>query len=88
MTMSFNVFTAAAAQAELERVVWASSETTLGLPFDVPPRHAPADEVFPDVTVTREVGEFGTLLAVDRARAALDFVPRHSWRDHVAPGAS
>jgi nucleoside-diphosphate-sugar epimerase len=25
-------------------VVWASSETTLGLPFDVPPRYAPVDE--------------------------------------------
>src|SRR6266536_1712378 len=43
MTMNFNVFTAAA-QARLERVVWASSETTLGLPFDVPPRYAPVDE--------------------------------------------
>jgi nucleoside-diphosphate-sugar epimerase len=43
MTMNFNVFTAAA-QANLERVVWASSETTLGLPFDEPPRYAPVDE--------------------------------------------
>jgi len=25
-------------------VVWASSETTIGLPFDVPPRYAPIDE--------------------------------------------
>jgi nucleoside-diphosphate-sugar epimerase len=43
MTMNFNVFTAAA-RARLSRVVWASSETTLGLPFDVPPRYAPVDE--------------------------------------------
>jgi nucleoside-diphosphate-sugar epimerase len=43
MTMNFNVFTAAA-EAGLDRVVWASSETTLGLPFDVPPRYAPVDE--------------------------------------------
>jgi nucleoside-diphosphate-sugar epimerase len=43
MTMNFNVFQAAA-QAGLSRVVWASSETTLGLPFDVPPRYAPVDE--------------------------------------------
>jgi nucleoside-diphosphate-sugar epimerase len=43
MTMNFNVFQAAA-QAGLTRVVWASSETTLGLPFDVPPRYAPVDE--------------------------------------------
>jgi nucleoside-diphosphate-sugar epimerase len=43
MTMNFNVFTAAA-QVRLDRVVWASSETTLGLPFDLPPRYAPVDE--------------------------------------------
>jgi nucleoside-diphosphate-sugar epimerase len=43
MTMNFNVFSAAA-KAGLSRVVWASSETTLGLPFDVPPRYAPVDE--------------------------------------------
>ncbi len=43
ITMNFNVFHAAA-QAGLERVVWASSETTLGLPFDVPPRYVPVDE--------------------------------------------
>ena len=43
MTMNFNVFQAAA-ETGLERVVWASSETTLGLPFDVPPRYAPVDE--------------------------------------------
>jgi nucleoside-diphosphate-sugar epimerase len=43
MAMNFNVFQAAA-KAGLSRVVWASSETTLGLPFDVPPRYAPVDE--------------------------------------------
>jgi nucleoside-diphosphate-sugar epimerase len=43
MSMNFNVFHAAAAVG-LERVVWASSETTLGLPFDVPPRYVPVDE--------------------------------------------
>jgi nucleoside-diphosphate-sugar epimerase len=43
MAMNFNVFRAAS-QAGLARVVWASSETTLGLPFDVPPRYAPVDE--------------------------------------------
>jgi nucleoside-diphosphate-sugar epimerase len=44
MTMNFNVFQAAA-NLGLSRVVWASSETTLGLPFDVPPRYAPVDSV-------------------------------------------
>jgi nucleoside-diphosphate-sugar epimerase len=189
--MNSHVFLAAA-QLGLRRVVWASSETTLGLPFDVPPRYAPVDEdhypyptttyalskvasetmaehvalwsgipfvalrfsnifapedyrlvptywddpysrkwnlwgyidvrdaaqscrlaldapiegsatfiiaaadtimnrpsaellreVFPDVKLTREVGEFGTLLAIDRAREALGFRPAHSWRDEV-----
>ncbi len=194
MTMNFSVFQAAAS-LDLSRVVWASSETTLGLPFDVPPRYAPVDEdhypvptttyalskvasettaghiaqwsgipfvalrfsnimspadyerfpaawadplarrwnlwgyiderdaaaacrlaleipaetvagspsfiiaaadtvmdrpsadllaeVFPGVELTRDVGKFGTLLAIDRAREVLGFEPRHSWRDHV-----
>ena len=194
ITMNFNVFQAAAA-LKLDRVVWASSETTLGLPFDTPPRYAPVDEdhypvptstyalskvasetiaghlaqwsglpyialrfsnimapedygwfaefqddpatrkwnlwgyidqrdvaqscrlaleadpatvqgnpafiiaaadtvmdrpsagllaeVFPGVKLTRDVGEFGTLLAIDRAREVLGFAPAHSWRDHV-----
>ena len=194
ITMNFNVFQAAAA-LKLDRVVWASSETTLGLPFDTPPRYAPVDEdhypvptstyalskvasetiashiadwsdipyialrfsnimapedyqwfaefqddpnqrkwnlwgyidqrdvaqscrlaleadpgtvagspafiiaaadtvmnrpsaellgqVFPAVTLTRDVGEFGTLLAIDRAREVLGFQPEHSWRDDV-----
>ena len=194
ITMNFNVFQAAAA-LKLSRVVWASSETTLGLPFDTPPRYAPVDEdhypvptstyalskvasetiaahiadwsgipyialrfsnimapedyqwfaefqddpdkrrwnlwgyidqrdvaqscrlaleadaskvtggpafiiaaadtvmnrpsaellaqVYPRVKLTRDVGEFGTLLAIDRAREVLGFQPEHSWRDHV-----
>ena len=194
ITMNFNVFQAAAA-LKLSRVVWASSETTLGLPFDTPPRYAPVDEdhypvptstyalskvasetiaahiadwsgipyialrfsnimapedyqwfaefqddpdkrrwnlwgyidqrdvaqscrlaleadagtvqgnpafiiaaadtvmnrpsaellaeVYPSVKLTRDVGEFGTLLAIDRAREVLGFAPAHSWRDHV-----
>jgi nucleoside-diphosphate-sugar epimerase len=198
MTMNFNVFQAAASR-KLDRVVWASSETTLGLPFDVPPLYAPVDEehypvptstyalskvasetiaghlaqwsgigfvalrfsnimapdsyqefpsfwpdpharkwnlwgyiderdaaascrlalqvsaesvkgnpafiiaaadtvmnrpsaellaeVYPDVPLTRDVGEFGTLLAIDRAREVLGFEPSHSWRDHVSPAA-
>jgi len=31
----------------VRRVVWASSETTLGLPFDQPPDYAPVDERHP-----------------------------------------
>ena len=41
--MNHSVFTAAIMH-RLSRVVWASSETTLGLPFDQPPRYAPIDE--------------------------------------------
>jgi nucleoside-diphosphate-sugar epimerase len=191
VTMNFNVFYGAA-QVGLSRVVWASSETTLGLPFDEPPRYVPIDEehyplptttyslskvvsetlaeqiaawsgipfvglrfsnilgpedyrlfpsywddarlrkwnlwsyidvrdaatacrlslegpvqgaasfiiaasdtvmnrptaellaeVFPDVPSTREVGEFGSLLSSERAREALGFEPRHSWRDDL-----
>ncbi len=40
---TYNVF-AAAASHRLKRVVWASSETVLGLPFDRPPDFAPIDE--------------------------------------------
>jgi len=198
ITMNFNVFQAAAS-LKLSRVVWASSETTLGLPFDTPPRYAPVDEehypvptttyalskvasetiaghiaqwsgipfvalrfsnimapewyqefpdywddphrrkwnlwgyidqrdvalscrlaleapaenikgsaafiiaaadtvmnrpsaellaeVYPGVRLTREISEFGTLLAIDRARDVLGFEPAHSWRDHVSPAA-
>jgi nucleoside-diphosphate-sugar epimerase len=37
----------AATRLGLKRVVWASSETTLGLPFDQPPDYAPVDEQHP-----------------------------------------
>lgn len=43
---TYNVFTAAADRG-VERVVWASSETVLGLPFDEPPAYAPVDEDHP-----------------------------------------
>ena len=189
--MNSNVFLAAA-QLGLRRVVWASSETTLGLPFDIPPRYAPIDEdhypfatttyalskvvgetmashvaqwsgipfvalrfsnifepgeyerlraawadpaarrwnlwgyidvrdvasacrlaldapvegarayiiaaadtvmprssaellneVFPGVPLVRDVGEFGTLLAIDRAKEELGWTPSYSWRDVI-----
>ncbi len=40
---TYNVFAAAVATGA-DRVVWASSETVLGLPFDTPPLFAPIDE--------------------------------------------
>ena len=41
--MTYNAF-AAAQRLGIDRVVWASSETTIGLPFDTPPRYVPIDE--------------------------------------------
>ena len=192
VTMNFNVLNAAVT-AGLSRVVWASSETTLGLPFsDIPPEYVPVDEQhyprstttyalskvvseamavelnrwsqipmvalrlsnvyevheyellptlwddvrsrdfnlwsyidvrdaasscrmaleanvsgaesviiaaadtimtrptrellaerFPDVPVRRELGEFETLLSIDRARDLLGWEPAHSWRDEL-----
>lgn len=43
---SYNVF-AAARVAGIRNVVWASSETVLGLPFDEPPPYLPVDEDVP-----------------------------------------
>lgn len=42
---TFNVFQAARI-AGVKKVVWASSETVLGLPFDVPPPYVPVDEEY------------------------------------------
>ncbi|MEP7021097.1 MAG: NAD(P)-dependent oxidoreductase, partial [Pseudonocardiales bacterium] len=46
MTSTYNVF-AAARLAAITNIVWASSETVLGLPFDVPPPYVPVDEEYP-----------------------------------------
>ncbi len=47
MTSTYNIFSAAVT-LHLERVVWASSETTIGLPFDrEQPAYAPIDEDHP-----------------------------------------
>lgn len=47
MSSTYNIFVAALALG-LERIVWASSETTLGLPFDrEQPAYAPIDEAHP-----------------------------------------
>jgi len=40
-----------------------------------------AADVFPGVTVRRELGEHETMLAIDKARRVLGFDPQHSWRD-------
>lgn len=43
---TFNVFWAAT-RLGIRRIVYASSETVLGLPFDVPPPYIPVDEDYP-----------------------------------------
>lgn len=46
MPTTHNVFSAAR-RAGVKQVVWASSETVLGLPFDTPPPYIPVDEDYP-----------------------------------------
>jgi nucleoside-diphosphate-sugar epimerase len=58
---TYNVFTAAV-RAGIRRIVWASSETILGLPFDTPPAFVPLDETHPDrpewsYSLTKKLGE-------------------------------
>ena len=40
-------------------------------------------EQFPNVRVTKELGEHETLLSIDKARRLLGYEPKHSWRDGV-----
>jgi nucleoside-diphosphate-sugar epimerase len=60
VTSTHAVFSAAA-KLKLRRVVWASSETTLGLPFERPPDYAPVDEahMYPETSyaLSKVVGE-------------------------------
>ena len=44
---TFHVFQAAARLLRIRNVVWASSETLLGYPFDKPPAYVPLDEEVP-----------------------------------------
>lgn len=46
MMSTYNVFEAAR-RLGIKNVVWASSETVLGLPFDTPPPYVPVDEEYP-----------------------------------------
>jgi nucleoside-diphosphate-sugar epimerase len=58
---TYNVFSAAR-HFGVRNVVWASSETVLGLPFDTPPPYAPVDEEYPprpesSYSLSKTVGE-------------------------------
>ena len=73
---TWNVFHAAST-APLGRVVWASSETVLGLPFERPPDFAPIDETITprpesSYALSKLVGE--TLAAQLNRRTGIPFV--------------
>ena len=62
-----------------QNVIIAAADTVMNRPS----REVLA-EVFPDARLSREIGEFDTLLAIDRARQVLGYQPRHSWRDQIS----
>ncbi|MFL5720583.1 MAG: NAD-dependent epimerase/dehydratase family protein [Chloroflexota bacterium] len=73
---TYNVFAAAVAHG-IRRVVWASSETVLGLPFDIPPAFAPIDETIEprpesSYSLSKLVGE--TMAAQFARRTSTEFV--------------
>jgi len=73
---TYNVF-AAAEMHHVRRVVWASSETVLGLPFDTPPAFAPIDETIEprpesSYSLSKLVGE--TMAAQFARRTGIDFL--------------
>ena len=82
---TYTVFSAAE-RLKLKRVVWASSETTLGLPFDTPPDYVPIDEQHPlrpgDVLLAVEGPRRGGRAAVQspqRDPATSDCASPTSW---------
>jgi nucleoside-diphosphate-sugar epimerase len=60
-----------------EAFIIANADTVMSRPSS-----ALAAEVFPDVKVTKELGEHETMLSIDKARRLLGFEPEHTWRDH------
>jgi len=72
--MNFHVFHAASVLG-VQRVVWASSETTLGLPYDTPPRYVPIDEAhYPLPTSTYALSKVATE-AIAEQMAAWSGIP-------------
>jgi nucleoside-diphosphate-sugar epimerase len=61
-----------------QNVIIAAADTVMNRPS----RELVA-EVFPDIPVNGELAEFGSLLAIGRAKQVIGYQPRHSWRDHV-----
>jgi nucleoside-diphosphate-sugar epimerase len=61
MLSTYNIMSACA-RLGIKRLVWASSETILGLPFTTPPAFVPVDETHPDnpnwsYAVSKQLGE-------------------------------
>jgi len=63
-----------------QNVIVAAADTIMDTPSAVL-----LDQVFPGVGLTRDIGEFETLLAIGAARELLGYAPEHSWRDYVSP---
>ena len=62
-----------------ESVIIAAADTIMNRPT----RDLLAER-FPEVPVRRELREFESLLAIDRARDVLGWTPEHSWRDELS----
>jgi nucleoside-diphosphate-sugar epimerase len=45
------------------------------------------ERFYADVPITREMGEYETFYANDKAKLLVGFEPRHSWRDELAAAA-
>ena len=41
------------------------------------------EEIYPTVEIRRDLGEFETLLSIDKARQVLGYDPDHTWRDYL-----
>lgn len=58
-----------------DRFIIAASDTVMSRP-----NAELVGELFPDVVITRDLGEHETLLSIDKARRVLGYEPQHSWR--------
>ncbi len=87
ITMNYAVFTAAV-HLRADRVVWASSETTLGLPFDTPPRYAPIDEAhYPYPTTAYALSKVASETIAEQIAAwsGLPFIALRLSNIHAVP---
>lgn len=63
-----------------DSMIIAAADTIL----DQPSRQA-AENIFPELEFRREVGDFETLLSIDKAKRVLGYMPKYSWRDVGKP---